>query len=71
MRLMSKDLEFKWKSDRLMALAKCVEAKAVHETRVQRGRPMSICEPPGPEHPHLGVRAAGPVCCGAEKTHPA
>lgn len=67
MRLMSKDLDFKWKSDRLMTLVKCVEAKAVHGA--QRWKPMSICEPPVPECLHQGVRAAGPVCCGAEKTH--
>lgn len=38
-------------------------------SRVQRGRPMSKYEPPGLESPHRGVRAAGPVYCGAEKTH--
>lgn len=65
---MLEDLDFKWKSDRLMTLVKCVEAKAVHGERVQRWRPKSICEPPGPECLHQGVRAAGPVCCGAERT---
>lgn len=53
------------------ALAKVCDAKAVHGSRVQRGRPMSRCEPPGPESPHRCVTAAAPVCCGAERTHPA
>lgn len=35
----------------------------------KRGRPMSRYEPPGTESLHQGVRAAGPVCCGAEKIH--
>lgn len=38
-------------------------------SRAQGGRPMSKYEPPGLESPHQGVRAAGPVCCGVEKTH--
>lgn len=59
---------FEQKGDRVAALVKCVEAKAVHVFRVQTGRPMSRCEPPGPEPPHQGVRVAGLVCCGAGRS---
>lgn len=55
-------------SNRLMTLEKFVKARA---EMANRGSSMSEYEPPGLGSPHQGVRATGPVCCEAEKTHPA
>lgn len=55
-------------SDRLITLGKFVKARA---EMANRWSSMSVYEPPGLGSPHQGVRATGPVCCEAERTHPA